>query len=106
MKINYQERNNTRIYNTRKELLGTIGYSAAVEGGEPLLVFDDGAALFSIARKGEGMLAVMASSSSFNNLALGETGTIPNENRKFLYELEFWMLESMVEGNFPLFVKE
>jgi len=106
MKIDYMGRNKTRIYNMQKEPLGTIEHSAAVEGGEPMLVFDDRSALFSIARKGKGMIAVMASSSSFNNLSLGETGTIPNEHRRFLYELEFWMLESLVKNEFLPFDKE
>ena len=103
MRINYMVRKNSRVNTVENQPIGAISHSLAVEGGQPLLLFDDGAALFSVARSGQGMLAVMASSSSFNNLALGTTSTVPNEYRRFLYQLEFWMLESMVKGHFVPF---
>ncbi|MFC1969309.1 Gldg family protein [Chloroflexota bacterium] len=103
MKVNYLVRRNSRINNDLHQSVGAINSSVSVEGGQPLLVYDDGAALFSIAERGHGMLAVMASSSSFNSLAMGTTGTVPNQYQRFLYQLEFWMLESMVKGQFSPF---
>jgi len=106
MRINYLAKKDCRVNNVLHQPVGVIDYSASIEGGQPLLVFDDGAALFSVARRGRGVLAVIASSSSFSNLSMGNTETVPDQHRDFLYQLEFWMLESMVNGQFAPFSRD
>ncbi|MBN1188857.1 MAG: hypothetical protein JXA46_03820 [Dehalococcoidales bacterium] len=104
MQVNYFIRKNQTVYSAENQPVGVISDSLTVEGGQPILVFDDGAAMLAMAEKGQGMIAAMASSSSFCNLSMGTTGTVPDAHRRFLYRLEFWLFESMVDGLFEPFV--
>lgn len=84
--------------------VGTLESFSPIEGGQALLTSKDGKAIISIERSGNGLIAVIASSSSFTNKEMGETEDIPSEHQSFLYKLEFWIFSSMINKEFASFI--
>lgn len=77
--------------------------AAPVEGGEPLLFSKDRKPLISWAKRGKGMVAVTACSTSFTNKEMGDTEDVPNKDQLFLCKMEFWMLTGLMKGHFGPF---
>ncbi len=103
LKIRYdQYRKNIEIYDG-SESLGTIKAFAPIEGGNGLLFTKDKKPLLATVTKGRGMLAVIACSPSFTNRQMGETEAIPNKHQQFLYKLEFWLMEGLMDMKFDRF---
>jgi hypothetical protein len=57
----------------------------------------------SFEKRGAGMVAAIACATTFTNKAMGETETVPNEQQQFLYRLEFWLLQSLMQKHFASF---
>jgi hypothetical protein len=96
----YQEK--VEVYDGPQRV-GMIKSFAPIEGGKPLLFSKDKKPLISLVEKGEGMVFVMAGSTSFTNKEMGKTENIPNEDQLFLYKMEFWMLTGLMEKHFESF---
>jgi hypothetical protein len=98
--------------NVGSALLGSDGTEidaidgwAEIKGGIPLLADEKGRSCYSITEHGEGILAVWTSSYSFTDEKLGKHNTIPSDAQKLLYELEFWILESIRTKEFSPFMR-
>jgi len=77
--------------------IGTIPLWAPVEGGTPLLFSADKKPFIATREKGRGMITAVACSPSFTNKEMGKTETVPDDQQRFLYRMEFWILSSLME---------
>ena len=103
LKICYDQAvKNVGIYDQSNKI-GVIKHFAPIEGGQKLIITGQGKSFLSIVKKGRGILAVMACSSSFTNKEMGETETVPNTHQQFLYRLEFWLLKGLIQNKFDSF---
>lgn len=82
---------------------GRLERFAPVDGGEPLLQTVDGETVVAAVESGQGMVAGAACAELFTNARMGETETVPDTQQRFLYQLEFWLLSSLMQGEFPAF---
>jgi hypothetical protein len=85
------------IYNKRYETLSPAKRACTVIGGQAVLMTDNEQPVFSIAKREKGMLAVMADSYIFTNAQMGNTHVMPDQEQQKIYELEFFILERLVE---------
>jgi hypothetical protein len=53
--------------------------------------------VLSTASRGEGMIAVLANSTMFTGEAMGTTGAVPDDNRRKLYNLEYWIFRDLLK---------
>jgi hypothetical protein len=53
--------------------------------------------VLSTASRGHGVMAVLANSTMFTGEAMGGTGTVPDENRRKLYNLEYWIFQDLLK---------
>lgn len=104
MKIRFSKIKQSVIYNNRYEVVGPAKESGRVSGGETILMTVPSGeepspknSVFSIAKRGKGMMAVMADSYIFTNAQMGTTRVVPNEERQQIYDLEFFVIEQLME---------
>ncbi len=88
------------IHNTDGEPQGQLQVRGVVTGGEPLLTLESMVPVAAYRRHGAGLVAAVAFSQPFSDQQMGTTATVPSAHQRFLYELEFWLLQSLVEGEF------
>ena len=88
-------------HNTAGERLGQLQVSGIILGGEPLLTLGGQAPIASLARYGEGLVVATAFARPFSDRVMGTTAVIPNQQQRFLFETEFWLLRSLLSGDFP-----
>ena len=75
--------------------------SGVVSGGEPLLTLEGQAPVVSLARHGDGLIVAASFSHPLSDREMGTTAVIPDDHQRFLFETEFWLLRSLVGGEFP-----
>ena len=97
MRIKFSEIKQSVIYNNRYKKLGPAKRSGTVIGGQAILMTGDKQPVFSIAKRGKGVMAVMSDSYIFNNSQMGGTQIVPNQEQQQIYNLEFFILERLVE---------
>ncbi|MGR3220267.1 MAG: Gldg family protein [Candidatus Anammoxibacter sp.] len=97
-----QYREDVDIYDGETNI-GKLKSFAPTSGGEALLFTQKKDPFISIVKHGKGMIAFMACSPSFTNKGMGETEVVPNDDQQFLYKLEFWILSSLIKGDFSPF---
>jgi len=97
MKIGMKTSGISSFYDPSGRKILNTQQSATVEGGEPVLFAENKGPILSLKRKGQGLIVVMADSMLFSDKMLGSTGVVPTPEQLKLYELEFWMLEDLVE---------
>jgi hypothetical protein len=88
-------------HNALGEAQGQLQVNGVVAGGEPLLTLEGQSPIVSLARHGDGLVAVAAFSQPFTDREMGTTATVPTAHQRFLYEIEYWLLRGLVEGDFP-----
>ncbi len=94
------------VWNADGETLGRLEVNAIVTGGEPLLLLGGQAPIASLAHHGDGLVVAVAFSGTFADEQMGSTAVIPNAHQRFLYDVEFWLFRSLVNGEFlPLSVE-
>jgi hypothetical protein len=71
-----------------------------IEGGEPLLLVDEGIPILVLKKVGEGLISVFTGASAFMDNEMGDYSVIPTSHQLFIYRLEFWLLGSLLEKNF------
>lgn len=86
-------------YASNKEITTTVE-AGGVLGGRSLLSTDKGQSILSISHKGQGVVAVMADSHLFSNAQLGSVSSIPNQYQMQISELEFWILQGLMQSQF------
>ena len=84
-------------------MTNSIKSFAPVEGGQPIIIDKEKKTFFTYVRRGKGLVAAAACSSSFTNKEMGETETVPDDDQLFLYKLEFWILSCLMKNNFEFF---
>jgi hypothetical protein len=89
------------IHNATGEVLGQLQVGGVVTGGEPLLTLGGQSPVAGLARHGEGLAAIVAFSHTFSDREMGKTSVTPTAHQRFLFEIEFWLLRSLVAGEFP-----
>jgi hypothetical protein len=88
------------IHNAAGRSLDRVQVGGAVVGGQPLLTLEGQVPVAAHARRGEGLVAVVSFSQPFTDREMGTTATLPNAHQRFLYDLEFWLFRSLVDGRF------
>lgn len=88
-------------HNAAGERVDHLQVSGIVVGGEPLLTLGGQAPVASLARHGDGLVVAVAFARPFSDRTMGTTAVIPNQQQRFLFETEFWLLRSLVAGEFP-----
>lgn len=81
-------------------IVSTTPQACSVGGGQPIISTDDGKAIFSVARKGRGMVGVFCDSHLFCDAVLGDVSAFPTEAQVRISELEFGMLRGLIESRF------
>jgi hypothetical protein len=89
-----------QVRNALGEPLGQLQVGGVVTGGEPLLTLEGSAPIVGLAHHGAGLVAVAAFSRPFTDREMGTTAVIPSAHQRFLFEIEFWLLRSLVAGEF------
>jgi hypothetical protein len=84
------------IYWSNKKV-ATAKRISTVAGGQALLTADNRQPVFSIARRGKGIVAATSLSYMFNDNQMGNTTVLLNQEQKQINNLEFWMLRNLVE---------
>lgn len=77
-----------------------------VEGGNPVLFADEGIPILSYTRVGKGIFAIFTSFSGFSDKEMGDYNVIPDEKQRKLHELEYWLINSLLRGNFDVLPKD
>lgn len=89
------------IHNADGQELGLLQVSGIATGGEPLLTLEGQAPVATLARHGDGLVVAAAFAQPFSDREMGTTAVIPNEQQRFTFEIEFWLLRGLVTGEFP-----
>jgi hypothetical protein len=89
------------VYNASGEAQRPLQVSGVVTGGEPILTLEGQAPIASLARHGDGIVIATAFAQPFNDQQMGTTSVVPTAQQRFLFEIEFWLLRGLVEGQFP-----
>ena len=84
-------------YESDKQVM-TTDSACSIQGGQALISTDDGEAVFSISQYGQGKVAVFSDSYLFSNAQLGDVSSIPTELQMQRSELEFWILQGLVQS--------
>lgn len=87
------------VHNAAGEALGELQVSGLVRGGEPLLTLAGQAPLVALVHHGEGLVAAVAFAQPFSDGQMGSTSVIPTAHQRFLFEIEFWLLRGLVDGD-------
>jgi hypothetical protein len=74
---------------------GTAIRSGSVRGGEAFLKAGGKKPVFSVLKRGKGVLGVMADSYLFTNLQMGGTQVKPSEKQLKIYGLEFYVISTI-----------
>jgi hypothetical protein len=77
----------------RGDSLVVLPHVKPVTGGEPALLLPDGSAALAVASLGEGIVAAMCASDSFNDAVLGTTSEVPDEAQLALFQLQFKLFD-------------
>ena len=88
------------IYNAAGEVLDQLQVRGMVIGGQPLLTLGGKAPVAGLAHHGDGLVVAVAFSHPFSDREMGTTAVVPNAHQRFLFETEFWLLRSLVAGEF------
>jgi hypothetical protein len=85
------------LYESDKQVM-TTDSACSIQGGQALISTDDGRAILSISQYGQGKVAVFSDSYLFSNAQLGDVSSIPTELQMQRSELEFWILQDLVQS--------
>jgi hypothetical protein len=88
------------VYNVEGDVVGQLPVSGGVSGGTPLLTVEGGIPVLSTTTHGDGLVAAASFSQPFSDREMGTTSVIPNSYQRFLFEMEYWLFRSLVEGEF------
>ena len=95
--INPKSLGNESIHDTAMNEIATTIDAASLEGGEPLLRTTSGKSVMGFCRKGQGEIMVMTDSQLFSDVCMGTTSTVPNDNQRKIYNLEFQTFTRLIE---------
>ena len=65
-----------------------------------MLTLEGRATILAWTRHGEGLVAASAFAWPFSDREMGNTAVVPNEHQRSLFEIEYWLLRSLVSGEF------
>jgi len=100
MRLDFTPVGSVAAYYASNKEITTTGEAASVLGGRSLLSTEKGQSILSISRRGQGVVAVMADSHLFSNAQLGGVSSIPDEYQMQISELEFWILQGLMQSQF------
>ena len=95
MKIDFSEIKQAKLYDRRNEEICTAKRTGTVEGGTAFIMTDDKKPVFSVIKRGKGLMGVMADSFIFGNPQMGGTQISPDQTREQIYSMEFYMIDIM-----------
>jgi hypothetical protein len=96
LQISFQTPKSSTFHDVSGHAIAATQQAAVIVGGEPVLVTENKEPLLSVAKKGRGIVAVMADSRLFSDRMLGSTGIVPTPDQRKLYDLEFWLLAEVM----------
>lgn len=67
-----------------------------IQGGRTILTGEDGESIFSVQTYGDGIFTVFVDSSTFSDYKMGGVFTIPAEQQRKLYDVEYYIFESLL----------